>query len=220
MPRRALIERRPWLLTSLVFALAFVWLQDSRLPGVYLMTLKAAPLVLLAAYAALRHRGHDTLLLAAMLTFEGVGAALSDIDEKQAGIVMAVGFTLGTGLFLSHRRSALTGSQKALAFASLLLTPVVCRLVVNPDAQAGWAPAYFGVALGAMAAGAWASTFPRHRVGLGALLVIGGSVAALASLRAVNGPGLGGLAGWPLLYLGNLIMATGITGELRARAAD
>ncbi|MEJ2457851.1 MAG: hypothetical protein P8Y58_06750 [Novosphingobium sp.] len=208
------------MLTSILFALAFVWLQDSRLPGVYLLTLKAAPLVLLAAYATLRHRGHDSQLLAAMLIFEGVGAALSDLAESWAGIVMVVGFALGIGLFLTHRRPHLTGSQKGLAVALLLLTPVICQFVVNPLAGVGWAPVYFGVAMGGMAASAWTSRFPRYRVGLGALLIVAGSMAALISLRVVNGPGLGEILGWPLFYLGNLIMATGVTGELRARAAD
>lgn len=218
MPRRALIERRPWLLTSIIFALAFAWLQDSRLPGAYLMTLKAAPLVLLAVYAALRHNGHDTQILAAMLLFQGAGAALSDIAEQLAGIILVVGFTLGMGLFLTHRRRHLTGSQKALAACLLLLTPVICQLAVNPFAETGWSPAYFGVALGAMAATAWVSSFSRYRVGSGTILIVAGSVAALVSLRVVNGPGWGEIVGWPLFYLGNLIMATGITGELRARA--
>src|SRR3546814_4734045 len=62
------------------------------LPGVYLMALKAAPLMLLAIYAALRHKGHDTQLLAAMLAFQGAGAALSDLAEQIAGLVMVVGF--------------------------------------------------------------------------------------------------------------------------------
>ncbi|WP_067731920.1 hypothetical protein [Novosphingobium naphthalenivorans] len=218
MPRRALIERRPWLLTSVLFALAFAWLQDSRLPGVYLMVLKAAPLVLLGVYAVLRHKGHDTQLLAAMLAFEGIGGACIDLVEVLGGIVMAVGFALGIGLFLTHRRPRLTVSQKGLAAALLLLTPVICQLAVHPLAQAGWAPAYFGVALGGMAACAWTSNFPRYRVGLGAIGIIAGSVVTLTSLRVVNGPGLGEIVGWPLFYLGNLIMATGVTGELRARA--
>ena len=217
MPRRALIERRPWLLTSVLFALAFAWLQDSRLPGVYLMTLKALPLVLLAVYAVLRHKGRDTQLLAAMLAVEGVGAALADLAEQLAAAVLAVGFALGIGLFLMHRRPHLTGSQKALAVALLLLTPAICQLSVLP--RTGWVPACFGVALGGMAACAWTSNFPRYRVGLGALVIVAGSVTALASLGALNGPGLGEIVGWPLFYLGNLIMATGVTGELRARAA-
>ncbi|MCJ2186308.1 hypothetical protein [Novosphingobium beihaiensis] len=219
MPRRALIERRPWLLTSILLALAVVWLQDSRLPGVYLMTLKAAPLALLAVYAMLRHKGRDSQLLAAMLVFQGVGAALSGLAETLAAVMVAVGFTLGIGLFLMHRRERLSVSQMSLAVTLLLLTPVICQLAVQPAVGAGWAPVYFGAALGGMAACAWTSRFPRYRVGLGALVIVAGNIAALSSLHVINGPGLGETLGWPLFYLGNLILATGVTGELRARAA-
>ncbi|MCJ2177759.1 hypothetical protein [Novosphingobium album (ex Hu et al. 2023)] len=219
MPRRALIERRPWLLTSILFALAFAWLQDSQLPGVYLMVLKAAPLLLLAVYAALRHKGHDTQLLAAMLAFQGLGAAISDLAEDLAGIVMVVGFAFGIGLFLMHRRRHLTPSQKGLAVCLLLLIPAICQLAINPHVEAGLAPLYFGAALGGFAASAWTSSFPRYRTGLGALVVVAGSVGNLVSLHAINGPGVGEILGWPLFYLGNLVLATGVTGELRARAA-
>ncbi len=33
MPQRALIEKRPWLLASVVLAVAYAWLQDGRIPG-------------------------------------------------------------------------------------------------------------------------------------------------------------------------------------------
>jgi lipoprotein signal peptidase len=218
MPGRALIERRPWLLASIASAVAFAWLQGGPLPGVQLLVLKAAPMLLLAAYALLRHRGNDTRILGLMIILEGIGAAFSDMFEDMASMVMALGFAFGIGLFVVHRRERPSASQKALAVALLLLTPVICQLVVHPGALAGWAPAGFGLVLGGMAASAWMSRFPRYRVGIGAVAIVIASILALYALRLVEGGSLAQGLAWPLLYVGNLLMATGITGELRARA--
>ena len=68
--------------------------------------------------------------------------------------------------------------------------------------------------LGGMAAAAWISTFPRSRVGAGAALIVAGVVLEIA---ASSGSAVLTLAAWPLFYLGNLVMATGVTGELRMR---
>lgn len=217
MPGRALIERRPWLLASIVAAATFIWLQRSQLPGVHLLILQTAPMLLLAVYALLRHRGQDTRILAIMILLQGIGSAISSIFEGISAILMTIGFAFGIWLFLMHRRTRPSFSQRALAVAVLFLTPPICQLATNPDAHAGWAPAWYGVALGGMAGSAWMSSFPRYRVGAGAMIIVAASVLALMSLRVVNGPGLGEVVGWALLYFGNLLMATGVTGELRAR---
>ncbi|KHK91526.1 hypothetical protein [Novosphingobium malaysiense] len=223
MPKRALIERRPWLLGSIVLALAFTWLswlQDSRIPGTYLLAVKCAPFLLLSAYALLRHRGTDTRLLATMLVLLGIGAALSDLFVYEGTVFMIAGFAIGIGLFLLHRRPGTTASQKGAAVALLLLTPLICQALARPELQAGWAPAFFGLGLGGMAASAWMSNFPRYRVGLGAVIAVVASMLAISGAGAPDGPTLGELVGWPLFYFGLMLLATGVTGELRNRAGN
>lgn len=209
MPQRALIERRPWLLAATVAAVAFYFLQSSALPEVYLILLEFLPFGLLANYALLRHAGSDTNLLAVMLVLEGVGAAFYDINDYQGTIFTAAGFSIGIGLFLNHLEERSGNRLRSAITAVLFLVPPVTLLITATSR--GVAPAFQGLALGGMVASAWASTFPRERVGGGAVVVM------LASMIAIQWPGH--WLSWPLFFVGNLVLATGVTGELRARDA-
>lgn len=212
MPRHALIERRPWLLASMILAVMWIWLQDSRLPGLYLLVLKGAPLALLAVYAVLRHRGNDTRSLAGMLGLEAVGSALW-YEVPVIGLnAMLVAFLIGLTLFLAHRTPVMDGGRRASALALMVGTPLLCFFAA--DRAGVGVPLFLGLALGGMAAAAWISTFPRSRVGVGAALIVLGVVLEIA---ASSGSAMLALAAWPLFYLGNLVLATGVTGELRMR---
>jgi hypothetical protein len=213
MPKRALIERRPWLLASMACAVAWVALRGSAVPGLYLLVLQAAPLLLLAAYAALRHRGNDTRSLAGMLALQGIGSALMDYAPGIGLNALLLAYLIGLTMFLVHRRAVMDGGRKASALALTLGTPALCFFAAE---RAGvGVPLFLGLALGGMAASAWISTFPRSRVGLGAALIVAGNVLAIAALGLEGGAIA--LAAWPLFYVGNLVLATGVTGELRMR---
>ncbi|MFC0203422.1 hypothetical protein [Novosphingobium soli] len=213
MPRRALIERRPWLVASLACALAWLWLQDSAVPGLYLIALQALPLLLLGVYAALRHKGNDTRSLAAMLALQGIGGALIETAPLIGLNLLLLAYLIGLGLFMAHRRAVVDSSRRASALALVLGTPLLCFFAAD---RAGVSvPVFLGLALGGMTAGAWISTFPRGRVGLGAAVIVAGVVLEIATLGAA--PSVVASIAWPLLYLGNFVLATGITGELRMR---
>lgn len=213
MPNRALIDRRPWLLASMVLAVAWIALQDSRMPGLYLLVLKAAPLALLAVYAVLRHRGNDTRTLAVMLGLEAIGSALLYMVPVIGLNALLFAYLAGLGLFLTHRRAVMDGGRRASALALTLGTPLLCFFAAQ---RAGvGVPLFLGLALGGMAASAWISTFPRSRVGLGAALIVAGNVLEIAA--AGDGRNALALLAWPLFYLGNLILASGVAGELATR---
>lgn len=212
MPHRALIERRPWLAASLIAATAFAWLQDSALPGLYLLVLAFAPYALLAAYAGLRHRGRDTRTLATMLVLLGAGWAIAPLWPSIAAIVLWLGFLAGLGLFLGHRTLVPAPDRKVAAVALLLGTPTLFTVA------AGTGFLFFGLALGAMAASAWVSTFPRGRTATGATLVVVGTLLAITEAPGDTARLLAWLA-WPVAYVGSMILATGVTGELRTRSA-
>lgn len=215
MPRRALIERRPWLLASILAALAFIWLQNSPMPGFYLLALKALPLLLLALHALLSHRGSDGSLLAGMLTCEGVGSAVIDYFVYQGTTLMIVGFGFGLGLFLMYRRPVMSSSQKGLVVALLFLTPGIAFLLAPPGMK--MTALFYGAAGGGMAAGAWASSFPRYRVGAGSILIVAASLLAIGT-SAYEASRFAALASWALFFFGNLMLSTGVTAELRARS--
>ncbi|EJL23217.1 hypothetical protein [Novosphingobium sp. AP12] len=209
MPKRALIERRPWLLASMACAVAWVVLHSGTTPGAYLLVLKAAPLLLLAVYAVLRHRGNDTRSLAGMLALEGLGSALLDYAPLIALNLLLVGYLIGLGLFLLHRRAVMDSGRRASALALTLGTPLLCFFAA--DRAGVGVPLFLGLALGGMAAAAWISTFPRSRVGLGAALIVAGNVLGIAAMGAIESGSatVAALAAWPLFYIGNLVLATG-----------
>ncbi|CDO34397.1 conserved membrane hypothetical protein [Novosphingobium sp. KN65.2] len=130
-------------------------------------------------------------------------------------VLIIIGFGLGIGLFASHRRPTLTGSQKAAVTAILLVTPAIGFLLASPEMRV--TALVYMVAVGGMAASAWASNFPRYRVGAGAVVIL------TANLLAIAGGGLMQRElwmahfAWPLFYFGNLMLSTGVTVELRSR---
>lgn len=211
MPHRALIERRPLLVASLLAAAAFAWLQDSAFPGLYLLLLALLPYLLLAAYSLLRHRGNDTRVLAIMVALQGTGWAIAPLWPAVAMPALWLAFLAGLSLFLSHRTVAPDVDRKVAAVSLLLGTPVLCL------AAAGSGLLFFGLALGAMAAAAWVSTFPRSRVGVGAVVIVIGTLMGMIGTHGIAAEVIA-LTAWPLAYLGALVLATGVTGELRGRA--
>lgn len=220
MPKRALIERRPWLAGSIVSAAAWGILQGGETPGVYLLALHGGALALLAAYAILRHRGRDTQLLAAMLGLQAISVILFDLASPWAMTFLFFSYMVGLSLFLTHRLLSPDISHRIGAAALTLGTPALCFFIAW---RAGIAiPVFYGLALGGMAAAAWISTFPQGRVGVGGVLLVAGNTIGLSAL--VDAGGRGELAdwravlSWALFYLGNLALATGVTGELRNRS--
>ncbi len=77
MPKRALIEKRPWLLASLIAAISFYFVRNGQVPGLYLMAWKGAGVALLAVYALARHKGADSRQIAAVMAFGALGDVLS-----------------------------------------------------------------------------------------------------------------------------------------------
>lgn len=213
MPRRALIDKRPWLLASLAAGVSYYFVQDSlTVPGLWLMAWKGAGVALLAVYALLRHKGADSRLIAAVMALGALGdVAIEILLEAGAGFFL-LGHMVAIALYLRHRRAVLAPTQKAAGLALLVLTPVVAWGLTRDFAAAGYA-----LGLGAMAAAAWTSSFPRYRVGLGAVLFVASDLLIFARMGPLAASALPGLLVWPLYYFGQVLIATGVVGELRAR---
>ncbi|MFM2302011.1 MAG: hypothetical protein RLZZ84_1747 [Pseudomonadota bacterium] len=216
MPRRALIEKRPWLLASLAAGIGFWVLKDSQLPGLYQMVLKGAGVALLAAYALARHKGADGRQFAAVMACGALGDVLIELSLQAGAIAFLIGHLIAIGLYLRHRRPIMALSQKLAATAFLILIPVIAFLL-PADRAAAPGVALYALGLGAMTAAAWTSSFPRYRVGLGAVLFAGSDLLIFAHLGPLAHSALPGLLIWPLYYFGQFLIATGVIGELSAR---
>ncbi|MCA1661322.1 MAG: lysoplasmalogenase [Novosphingobium sp.] len=214
MPKRALAERRPWLLASLAFAVSHYFVRDAGVPGVYLIAWKGAGVALLAVYAFLRAPGTDGKLLAAVMAFGAAGDMAIEVSLQAGAALFFVGHLIAIALYARHRRPRLTQSQKAAAAALLLGTPLIAFLF-PADRSAAPAVALYALALGGMAAAAWSSAFPRYRVGLGAVLFVASDLLIFARMGPLADSALPDLLIWPLYYLGQLLICLGAVGYLR-----
>ena len=216
MPRRALIEQRPWLLASLAAAISFYFVKDSQLPGLYQMAWKGAGVALLALYALQRHGGKDGQTIALVMAFGALGDVLIELSLYAGAIAFLFGHVIAITLYLRHRRAVLTPSQKGAAVVLLLVTPLIAFLL-PADRAAAPGVAVYALALGGMAAAAWSSSFPRYRVGLGAVLFVASDLLIFAELGPLENSVLPGLLIWPLYYFGQFLICTGVISALRNR---
>jgi len=216
MSRRALAEKRPLILASIAAALAFYYLRWEPWPELYLIPVKGAATALLAVYLWLRHSGPDARLMAWAFGAAAIGDIAIEVDRTIGGLLFFAYHVLALGVYLRNRRPQLTPSQKAAIVAMLLLTPLIAWFAPTDRSQAA-NTALYALALGAMAAGAWASVFPRYRVGAGAVLFLLSDLLLFAEMGPLEGSVVPKVLVWPVYYLGQLLIATGVAATLRKR---
>lgn len=214
MHKRALVEERPWLLASIGTAIAYYLLADGPLPGLGLMALKGAGAGFLAIYAFRRHDSSDARLLVLVMVLAALGDMAMELDYVVGGAVFFASHLAMITLFLRNRRTNVTPSQKLFAVALLFLTPLIAWLLVarseNPMQVVVCA-----LILGAMAGLAWTSSFPRYRVGVGAVLFVISDLLIFARLGGALPQGITSWLIWPIYYLGQFMIATGVIQTLR-----
>lgn len=214
MPKRALIERRPWLLASIAAAIGFFLLSDAAIGGIWLIALKGASVGLLALYAGARQSSNDARLLTLVMALSAGGDMAMELDEMLGGVAFFFSHIAAMALYLRHRRANMTDSQKLFAAALLLLTPVISWLLVA-GIQGAMQVALYALALGGMAGLAWTSSFPRYRVGVGAVLFVISDLLIFARLGARLPQEVTSWLIWPTYYLGQFLIATGVIQTLR-----
>jgi uncharacterized membrane protein YhhN len=216
MPNRAWIEHRPWLLASLISGISFWFVKDLVQPGLYQMVWKGAGVAFLAVYALARHQSPDGRTIAGVMVLGALGDVLIELDMVYGAAAFLLGHLLAIWLYGRHRRRRLSTSQRALA---LLMIPAVVFIAWSMPADRAGAPgvALYALALTTMATMAWTSTFPRYRVGIGAMLFVASDLLILARLGPLGQSALPGLLIWPLYYFGQFLICTGVVGELSSR---
>jgi uncharacterized membrane protein YhhN len=218
MPKRALIEKRPWLLASLAAGISFWFVRGIGLPGIQLMAWKGAGVGLLAAYALMRQKGTDANTIAVIMALGALGDVLIEIQLEWGAIAFLIAHLIAVWFYLRHRRRLLTPSQKLAALALLILTPAVA-FQLPTDRSAAPLIALYALGLGAMAASAWTSSFSRYQVGLGAVMFVASDLLIFARMGIWATSPIPGLLIWPLYYFGQFLICTGVLGELRRREA-
>lgn len=219
MPKRALVEKRPFLLASLAAGISYFFVMNSAVPGLYLLVWKGLGVGLLAIYALLRHKGRDSQMIAAVMAFGALGDVTLELSRELGAGFFILGHLTAIALYLRHRRVSLTSSQKLAALALVSLTPLIAYLL-PAERTSGMAVALYSLPLGLMAASAWTSSFPRYRVGIGALMFVASDLLIFSRMGLLAHSALPDLLIWPLYYFGQFLICTGVIGELRGRVAQ
>jgi uncharacterized membrane protein YhhN len=210
LPKRALVEHRPWLLAAIVAAIAFYFLRDNAIGGVWLILLKGSAVAALAVYAFNRSHTPDARILCAVMVFSALGDMGIELSFEIGGLFFFVAHLAAISLYLRNGREVSTPSQKALAVTLLLGTPAISYLLT-----ANWQVTLYALALGGMAATAWMSRFPRYRTGIGAVLFVVSDWLIFAEMGQPAGNIISQLLIWPTYFLGQFLIATGVIQTLR-----
>ncbi|MBN8502183.1 MAG: lysoplasmalogenase, partial [Sphingomonadales bacterium] len=128
-----------------------------------------------------------------------------------------IGHLIAVHLYWRHRRDRLTGSQRVAALAMLILVPLI-SFFLPADRAAAPGIAFYALGLAAMAASAWTSTFPRYRVGIGAVMFVLSDLLIFSRMGPLAQSPLPDLLIWPLYYFGQFLICTGVVGELSRRS--
>lgn len=210
MPKRTLIEHRPWLVAGIAMAIGFWVLSDARIGGLFITALKGGSVAALGAYALARSRAADARLLAAVMLVGAAGDVGMELDTVIGGGLFLLSHLVAITLYLRNRREAATVSQKGAAAALIFGVPIAAWLLAR-DPMA----VLYAVGLGTMAATAWTSRFSRYNVGIGALLFVASDLLIFARLGGVLDESLTAWFVWPLYYAGQFLIATGVIRALR-----
>ena len=212
MPHRALSERRPWLLASLIAGISYYFVAGSQVPGLYQIAWKGAAVGLLAGWALRWHHSSDARQIGAVLALGALGDMAIEVSMVAGAGAFLLGHLLAIRLYLRRPRTATSPSQRLAAAALALLTPLLAWQL-----SGSLAAAFYGLGLGGMAASAWLSSFPRYRVGLGAVLFVASDLLIFARLGVLAESAVPGLLIWPLYYFGQFLICIGVVGALRER---
>lgn len=183
------------------------------LEGPAMVAWKGAGVGMLAAWAATRASNFDGWVIALVLTLGALGDVLLETSGFTiGGIAFLAGHMVATILYLGNRRSQPTVSQSLLGVALLAGTPLVTLLITGE-----WTITLYGLGLGAMAAAAWTSRFPRYRLGVGALMFVASDFLIFARMGPMEASALPGLFVWPLYFAGQALIAHGVVETLAVR---
>ena len=215
MPRRSLVEHRPWLFASLAAAIAYYFLSDDALGELWQVAIKGGAILCLAIYALQRHPGSDAKILSGSLLLAAIGTMALELFPLWAGLFLFFSYAASIALYLRHRRPAPSYSQRALGLALLVATPLIA-FAMTGDLNV----IAYGLVVGAMGFAAWLSAFPRYRVGVGAVMIVAAELLWFAHGDQPGEQNLVDWLYWPLFFAGQFSVATGVIQSLRGQPVN
>lgn len=213
--------RYPLLLAAALIAGASFWIGRSHLAeGAAWVAWKGSGVALLALWAAANARNRNGWQIAVVLAFGALGDVLLERSEALGGGAFLAGHLVAVALYWRHRRATRSGSQTILAVMLAIGIPIIAFLL-PADRSAAPLIGVYALGLGAMAGSAWASAFPRYRVGLGAVMFAVSDLLIFAKLGPLASSPIPGWLIWPLYFFGQALIAWGaVTTILRWKDHD
>lgn len=201
---------------GVVFYLTF----PIHMPRGAFIAMKGLGVALLAVWAALNARDRGGWMITGVMALGAIGDVVLEVNQTGGALAFLAGHLLALALYLAHRREKLSGSQAALALMLLIATPVIAFLLPTDRAAAPGITIY-ATGLGAMAASAWASRFPRYRVGIGAVMFVASDLLIFSKMGPLAGSAIPSHLIWPLYFGGQALIAWGaVTTLLRWKGDD
>ncbi|MEO0699603.1 MAG: lysoplasmalogenase family protein [Pseudomonadota bacterium] len=211
MAKRALIEHRPWLLASLIAGIAYYFVWNNPIGGVWLIVLKGAGVGLLAVYAFRRTQGAEGAILTLVLALSAAADMVLELDFKAGGVLFAMSHILAVYFYGRHRANPVDQPRFVTGIVLMILTPLVTWFLTLD-----WLIVTYSAWLGLMAAAAFMSRFPASRVGLGATLFIISDWLIFSRMGPYDLAPLPDTFVWPTYYAAQFMIATGVVQTLRA----
>ena len=201
---------------SLCFGLGFALLAWPS-PTASAIAVKGAAVGLLALAAASRAGSADRWLLAAFLALGAAGDVLIELSLAAGAAAFAVAHIVSVTLYRRNRRRP--RPRDWIFAASLMAVSAALPALLLSGRPEAFAFTGYALLLGAMAASAWLSVFPRRLVGAGALLFLVSDMLIAARIGLTMKSELVGPAIWLLYYVGQLLIYLGVSRSLAARAS-
>lgn len=212
MPKRALIEQRPWLLASLIAGISYWFVAGSWIPGLYLIAWKGAGVGLLAVYAWRHHPVPDAHRIALVMALGALGDMVLEVNFAGGAMAFLLGHLAAIALYLKHHRRVMHKAERPTTAALLLAVPIASfALTRRPEV------ALYALGLGGMTSAAFASDFPRSRVAFGAAMFAVSDLLIFARMGPMAESAIPHLLVWPLYYFGQFLITVGVIGALRRR---
>jgi uncharacterized membrane protein YhhN len=212
-----------WLVASLIFGASFWLVAGAALHGPLLVAWKGAGVALLAIHALAFGLIHpearrNALLLSAVMASGAAGDIAIERSLSAGAGLFLVGHVVAIALYaINWRKPALAGDL-AVAAAILFVFPTVAWMLPT-DRSMAQAVILYTTGLSAMTAMAWLSRFPRKRVATGALLFAASDLLIFSRMGPLEGNVMPRLLVWPLYYIGQFLICTGVLARLNLQSA-
>ncbi|WP_034159461.1 lysoplasmalogenase [Sphingomonas sp. ERG5] len=198
---------------ALIAGTSYYFVDHVLAPGTAAIVWKGAGVGLLALWAATQARDRAGWLITVVLALGALGDVLLETSGLTVGaLAFLAGHLVAVALYLTHRRA--TGATDwAVAAVVLVATPVAAWLLPT-DRSAAPGIALYATGLGAMAASAWLSRFPRTYVGLGALLFVLSDLLIFSRIGPLSASPIPNFLIWPTYFGGQALIAWGVVAAL------